>query len=254
MTVQEIYDIMNEIAPFSESMDFDNTGLLIGDPAAQVTRVLLCLDVTKAVLKEAVACGAELIISHHPIIFHPLRSLRKGDRAYEIVQSGVSVISAHTNLDKAFPFGVNHALASALGLENIHGVIPEGNGYIGFMGELSEAMTPEAFGERVKAALGRKFVSYTPADKMLRKVCVVGGAGGEYWSAAKAFGADAFVTGEVAQHEAIDAVESGFVMYEAGHYHTEILYRDMLKEVLGEKCPDVTFLVSAKECSPMEVL
>jgi dinuclear metal center YbgI/SA1388 family protein len=254
MTVQEIYEVINAIAPFSESMDFDNTGILIGDPDAQVSRVLLCLDATQHVLQEAVELGAELIISHHPIIFSPLRRVQKGDRVYEIIRSGISVISAHTNLDKAFPFGVNHALAQALGLQNIQGVIPDGNGYIGFMGELSEEMTPETFGECVKEALGLKFVSYTPAQRTLRKVCVVGGAGGEYWREAAAFGADAFVTGEVKQHEAIDAAAANFALYEAGHYHTEILYRDMLQDVLRERCPGVTFCVSKKERAPMEVL
>ena len=254
MTVQSVYDILTEIAPFSESMSFDNTGILIGDPEAKVETVLLCLDVTPRVLKEAADCGAELIISHHPIIFDPLRNVRKGDRVYEIVQSGISVISAHTKLDKAFPYGVNHALAEALGLQSIHGVIPDGSGYIGFMGELSEEITPEAFGAQVKEALGLRALRYTPAHKMLRRVCVVGGAGGEYAEAAAEYGADAFVTGEVKHHEAIDAVLHDFVVYEAGHYHTEILYRTMLQRVLSEKCPGVTFRVSRQERPPMEIL
>lgn len=254
MTVQSIYEIMNEIAPFSESMEFDNTGLLIGDPEAEVTSVLLCLDVTRRVLREAVNCGAQLIISHHPIIFDPLRRVMKGERVYEIAQSGISVISAHTNLDKAFPYGVNHALAEAMGLKNIYGVIPDGNGYIGFMGELEEEMTPEAFGQQVKETLGLKYLQYTPAHKMLRNICVVGGAGGEYAEAAAQCGADAFVTGVVAHHEAIDAVLHNFVVYEAGHYHTEIVYRTMLQKVLSERCPGVEFVASRLERPPMEVL
>ena len=254
MTVQEIYTVLNEIAPFSESMDFDNTGILIGDPAAEVTKVLLCLDVTPRVLKEAVDCGAQLIISHHPIIFHPLRRVNRGDRVYEIVQSGISVISAHTNLDKAFPFGVNHALAEKLSLQDIHGAIPDGDGFIGFMGELAQEMTPEAFGEQIKEALGLPCVAYTPAHKMIKRVCVVGGAGGEYAQAAFDCGADAFVTGEAAHHEAMEAVLCGGVLYEAGHYHTEIVYREMLRQALQERCPTVEFTVSRTERSPMEWL
>ena len=252
MTVESVYKAMNEIAPFSSSMDFDNTGLLIGDPEREVKTVLLCLDATLDVLEEAERVGAELIISHHPIIFSPLRRIQKGDRVYEIVRSGISVISAHTNLDKAFPFGVNHALAEALHLQNIHGVIPDGDEFIGFMGELENEMTPEEFGYKIKDALDIQFLNYVPVKKTIRNVCVVGGSGGEYFADAAKSGADAFVTGEVKHHEAIEAVMRGIALYEAGHYHTEILFREMLKNILEQKCPGIKFLVSEKEQSPMK--
>lgn len=254
MTVQEIYDALNAIAPFSESMRFDNTGLLIGDPAQTVHRALLCLDVTPAVLEEAKACGAELILSHHPIIFNPLRSVKKGDRVYEIVQSGISVISAHTNLDKAFPYGVNHALAETLGLLNIRGVIPDGEGFIGYMGDLPEELHPAELGERIKQKLNLAALHYTPSDKPIRTVCVVGGAGGDYALAAAECGADAFVTGEAAHHEAIDAALCGLVLYMAGHYHTEIVYRELLQTALTARCPAVEFRVSERETPPLTVL
>lgn len=254
MKVESIYSVLNAIAPFSTSMDFDNTGLLIGDPKANVSTVLLCLDVTPDVLNEAKKIGAELIISHHPIIFNPLRRVQKGNRVYEIIQSGISVISAHTNLDKAFPFGVNHALAEALQLHNICGVIPDGDEFIGYMGELEEEMSPKEFGEKIKEALNVEMIKYVPAVKSIRKVCVVGGAGGEYFSDAAACGADAYVTGEVKHHEAIEAAMMGLVLYEAGHYHTENVYKEMLKGVLEKKCPEVHFCVSKEEQSPMRVL
>jgi len=254
MTVESIYAVLNDIAPFSTSMDFDNTGILIGDPKAEVRTVLLCLDVTPDVLSEAIKTGAELIISHHPIIFHPLKAVCAGSRVYDIVKSGISVISAHTNLDKAFPYGVNHALAEVLQLQNIRGVIPDGDRFIGYMGELEREMTPEEFGEHIKRALHIKYLNYVPVGKNIRKVCVIGGAGGEYFAEAASNGADAFVTGEVAHHEAIEAAMSGLALYEAGHYHTEAVFRDMLKDVLGERCPGVYFKVSRKDQPPMRAL
>lgn len=254
MTVEQIYQVIDTIAPFSESMSFDNTGILVGDPQAEVTDAVLCLDVTPRILREAVECGAQLIISHHPVIFDPLRTVRNDTVVYALVQSGIAVISAHTNLDKAFPYGVNHALADALGLQNIHGLLPDGSGYIGYAGELAEEKTAEEFGAQVKEALGLSMLRYTPTNRMIRSVCVVGGAGGEYAAEAAKCGMDAFVTGEVKQHEAVAARACGLALYEAGHYHTEIIYRQMLAEVLRERCPGVQFRIAKNERPPMEVL
>ncbi len=254
MTVQEIYRVLDSIAPFSESMDFDNTGILVGDPQAEVTEALLCLDVTRRVLREAVDCGAQLLISHHPVIFHKLGAIVRDNIVYELVQSGVSVISAHTNLDKAYPLGVNHALAESLGLQRVRGVIPDGNAYIAYLGELPQPVTEEQFGFQVKETLGLSMLRYTPVNHMVHRVAIVSGAGGEYALEAAACGADAFLTGEVRHHEAIAAREQGLTLYEAGHYHTEAVYRQMLCSALQSRCPGVHFYVSKNERPPMEIL
>lgn len=254
MTVEAIYRAIDEIAPFSESMDFDNTGILVGDPQAEVTDALLCLDVTMRVLREALDCGAGLIISHHPVIFHKLGAVLQGDIVYELARSGVSVISAHTNLDKAYPFGVNHALAERLGLRDVRGIIRDGNACIAYMGELAQPMTEEVFGAQIKEALGLPSLRYTPANHMVCHIAVVGGAGGEYALEAAGCGADAFVTGEVRHHEAIAARARSITLYEAGHYHTEIVYRRMLCDALTARCPGVRFHVSRSERPPMAFL
>lgn len=173
---------------------------------------------------------------------------------YALARSGVSVISAHTNLDKAYPFGVNHALASALGLGHVRGIIPDGGAHIAYMGELPQPVTEECFGAQIKEALGLSALRYTPASCMVRTVAVVGGAGGEYVGAAADCGADAFVTGEVRHHEAVEARMRGLALYEAGHYHTEVVYRQMLCAALTERCPGVRFRVSKSERPPMEFL
>jgi len=114
MTVREIYDAIDRIAPFQTAMDFDNVGILVGDENVDVTKTLLCLDVTPRVLREAKSIGVELIISHHPVIFNPLRTVQPQNIIYALVQSGIAVISAHTNLDMAYPYGVNDALCRKL--------------------------------------------------------------------------------------------------------------------------------------------
>lgn len=197
MTVREIYDAIGRIAPFQTAMDFDNVGILVGDENVNVTKTLLCLDVTPRVLLEAKSIGVELIISHHPVIFNPLRTVQPQNIIYALVQSGIAVISAHTNLDMAYPYGVNDALCRKLGLQNVCGILKEGETDIAYMGELPEEMTTEDFAAHMKEALGLSAVRCTAVSKMLRTVAVVGGAGGDYALAAQAKGADAFVTGEV---------------------------------------------------------
>ena len=149
---------------------------------------------------------------------------------------------------------MNDALCRKLGLQNVCGILKEGETDIAYMGELPEEMTTEDFAAHIKEALGLSAVRCTAVSKMLRTVAVVGGAGGDYALAAQAKGADAFVTGEVKHHEAIAAQQAGLVLYEAGHYHTELPYRERLKAYLDTACPGVEFIVSESERPPMETL
>ena len=154
----------------------------------------------------------------------------------------------------AYPYGVNDALCRKLGLQNVRGILKEGETDIAYMGELPEEMTTEDFAAHIKEALGLSAVRCTAVSKMLRTVAVVGGAGGDYALAAQAKGADAFVTGEVKHHEVIAAQQAGLALYEAGHYHTELPYRERLKAYLDTACPGVEFIVSESERPPMETL
>ena len=122
--VYEIDRFINDLAPFHTAMGFDNVGTLVGDKNAPVTKALVALDVTKSVVEEAAAMGAELIISHHPVIFAPLKRLSADSVPYMLAAKGISVISAHTNYDFAAE-GVNFCLAKALGLQNIEGFAPD---------------------------------------------------------------------------------------------------------------------------------
>ena len=245
MTVREIYDAIDRIAPFQTAMDFDNVGILVGDENVNVTKTLLCLDVTPRVLREAKSIGVELIISHHPVIFNPLRTVQPQNIIYALVQSGIAVISAHTNLDMAYPYGVNDALCRKLGLQNVRGILKEGETDIAYMGELSEEMTTEDFAAHIKEALGLSAVRCTAVSKMLRTVAVVGGAGGDYALAAQAKGADAFVTGEVKHHEAIAAQQNAQKYYK--NYRKAKTAEEKLTEQIGLAQTELTYIDSVFE-------
>ena len=253
VTVQQILGLLQTLAPSELACSWDNVGLLV-DVSVPVSHVLTTLDITAAVVQEAVENDCQLIVSHHPVIFNPLRTVQPQNIIYALVQSGIAVISAHTNLDMAYPYGVNDALCRKLGLQNVRGILKEGETDIAYMGELPEEMTTEDFAAHIKEALGLSAVRCTAVSKMLRTVAVVGGAGGDYALAAQAKGADAFVTGEVKHHEAIAAQQAGLALYEAGHYHTELPYRKRLKAYLDTACPGVEFIVSESERPPMETL
>ena len=117
--IRDIYDIIDAVAPFSTALSFDNSGLLVGDGNTQVTRALLALDITPNVVAEAASMNANLIISHHPVIFHPLKTLGPQDVAYQLASKGIAALCCHTNLDLSPVCGVNVALGSKLGLRNL---------------------------------------------------------------------------------------------------------------------------------------
>lgn len=128
MRIQNVYEVIDWAAPFASAMDFDNAGLLVGDPDQPVSRLLIALDITPDVIREAADCGAELIVSHHPVIFHGLKSLPTFHPVWQLASRGIGAICAHTNLDKAQHIGVNEALAAALGLQHVR-MIPQDGGY-----------------------------------------------------------------------------------------------------------------------------
>jgi dinuclear metal center YbgI/SA1388 family protein len=218
-TVGDILRRLDGIAPFETAEGFDNAGLLIGDPDRSVTAVVLTLDLSEQTVKEAADMGAELIITHHPVIFHPLRRIHYqtpfGRMLAGLMASGISVISAHTNWDKA-PGGVGDTLAALLGLEDIHPL----DDYVR-LGTLPAPLSPAGLAERITEALGFCPRCYGDEHRTLRRVAVAGGSYGEGYEAALAAGADAFLTGEIKHHEILDAAAQGLVVYDGGHHATE---------------------------------
>ena len=218
MTVKELYDMIDRIAPFSTQMEGDNSGFLVGSAAQEVTGILFALDVTEPVIEEAAALSAQLIVTHHPLMFDPLRTLTDDDYEARLIRrlarEDISLIAAHTCLDRA-PGGVNDTLAELCGLTEVTGE--------GFFrcGLLPAPLSVWEYAEQLKAALRTEVRLMGPGDAVIRKVGLCSGSGGSEWPAAAETGCDAFVSGEIKHHFGLAMAGSGIVGLECGHFATE---------------------------------
>ena len=246
MTVKELYAYLESRIPRALSCDWDNDGLMCCPNAdATVSRVLVALDVTAAVAQRAIDEGYDLIVSHHPMIFRPIRAVAPGkpvaDKTISLLLGGVSVMSFHTRLD-AVEGGVNDVLASRLGLAD---VVPFGqNGEtIGRIGTLPEKMTLDAFAQRVKQATGAPQVQISDAGLPVHRVALLGGGGADDVDAARAAGADTYLTGELKHHQLTDAPEEGMNLVMGGHFYTENPVCERIREILSDADAGLTVTV-----------
>lgn len=236
MTVGDIYKAIDKLAPFSTQLEWDNSGLIVGNLKAPVTKVYLCLDADIDAVERARELGCELIISHHPAIFRPVKCVSSESVPYRLVAYGISLISAHTNLDIA-QRGVNFCLSNVLGLINAYA--PNEN-EPGFIGELPEALEPRDFAQIVATKLNTS-VRASVGKGMVKTVGVLGGAGGDYAKEFFTLGADAFVTGEVKHHEFLEAASTQKTLVAAGHYETEQVVVAPLRDILCEEFEGIEF-------------
>lgn len=236
---QTIYDLIDLIAPFDSQADFDNSGFLLGDPGAPLSAVYVALDCDAAAMSEAKRLGAQLIVSHHPLLFHPVKELRHdhhdGALISQILREGLSLISAHTNLDQS-PLSAARVIAEGLGMKNLR----HGDPYI-VMGELPEAMEPSQLGEKLSDMLGVGIRSFGKGN--IRTLAIAGGAYCEGYHAAMAAGAQALLTGEVRQHNAVAAMDQGFVILDAGHAASEWPMMERLSRYLQKQLDDLRYSV-----------
>lgn len=240
----DIYDVIDRAAPFESALSFDNSGLLVGDPTAEVARALIALDITPAVVEEAASINAGVIISHHPVIFEPLKTLPARSVPYQLARRGIGALCCHTNLDISPVCGVNVALAGKLGLKNIRQEDVFGEDCVLFSGQLEAAVSPAGFAELVRQRLDAPAVQYIPGEREVRKVFLCSGAGGSYVQFAACRGADAYLTGEMKHHEMLAAASTGVSCVVAGHYETEIVFAEFLAAYLRKRLPGAAFLVS----------
>lgn len=240
---KDIYAYLDKTAPFDTQMDFDNAGFLVGDREVEVSRVMVALDVTGDVALEAGRKKCQLIVSHHPLIFHPLKSVVPQDPIQAVVaqllRRGMAVISAHTNLD-VVPGGVNDVLMDVLGVKTLGILEPMGSREglgdygLGRWGELPQPEEPKAFAARVKKALGTRSVRAVAGTGPVKRVAVCGGAGGDMVELAASMGMDAYVTADVKHHEFLAAQALGITLLDAGHFATEDPAMDVLAQRLAE--------------------
>ncbi len=255
ITVEEIRAYLDQKAPFRLQESWDNSGLLVGDPAGEVRRVLVALDITDQVIQEAAERDTQLIVSHHPLIFNPVRHVTLapedlvGRKLWSMARLGLAAICCHTNLD-AVEGGVNSALAEALGLEQVSlleisgtddGGRPAG---IGRVGLLPETLTTGALLERVQSALRPNGLRYVDGGRPIRRVAVGGGACGSMLEAVRAAGCDAFVTSDLKYNHFLDAGELGLTLIDAGHFPTENVVVPVLHDWLTEGFPQLEVIVS----------
>ena len=241
MKAFEIYNKLCSIAPLELAMDYDNAGFLVGDKNSDINVAVVCLDVTSSVVDFALEKGAKLIISHHPIIFEPLKSItaQENRRVFSCLSSGISVISMHTNLDVANG-GVNDRLAESLGLLDVT-PITDDEGFTFKMGKLPEKMDAHGFAKRIKDRLGGA-VRFTNNSKPISRVAVCGGSGSDFLHLAAKMGADALVTADVKHKCFIEAAEMGFNLFDAGHFHTEDVIVEPLANRLNSELSGVNFI------------
>lgn len=240
----DIYDVLDRAAPFHTALSFDNSGLLVGDAAMEVTRALVALDITPAVVEEASSINANLIISHHPVIFEPLRTLHSHSVPHMLARRGIAALCCHTNLDISPVCGVNVALAGKLGLRAIRQEDVFGEDCILFSGETDTELTPQAFAKLVRERLQTSAVQLIPGQRPVRKVFLCSGAGGGFVNFAACRGADAYVTGEMEHHEMLEAAATGVTCVVAGHYETEVVFAEFLAAYLKKRLPGAAFLLS----------
>lgn len=255
-SVMDIYRYIDSIAAFSIQEGFDNAGFLVGYAEKRVGRILVALDITTPVIREAAELGAELIVAHHPVIFTPLTALTDQDpaslRVLQLAEHHIAAICAHTNLD-AVQDGVNDVLARVLGLEDIRllcqsGVDTQGRPYgIGRIGTINtDVDSLPAFAAFVKDKLCAGCVRYHDAGRPVSRVAVGGGACGSMLAEVVAAGCDTFVTSDIKHSDFLNAADLGLNLVDAGHFATENVICDPLVQRLRLAFPDIQVMISRR--------
>lgn len=241
INVRDISDYIDRIAPYNTKCEWDNCGILVGDECAEVNKIAFTLDLTEETLKKAENFGADLIVTHHPIIFKPQSSFTKDNLAYEAAVRGMNVISAHTCFDCAVG-GVNDVLCELLDINNPIGVPTEECDIpMARIGEINPVPSDE-FAAFVADKLNT-VCRVADSGKIINKVAVCGGSGMDFFEAAVKMGADAFVTGDVSHHHFLRASECSVTLIAAGHFETEFPAMTRLMDMISNNFKELECLV-----------
>ncbi|MEY4542218.1 MAG: hypothetical protein RL411_295 [Bacteroidota bacterium] len=277
LRIHEIVSAFEAVAPLALQESYDNSGLIVGEMGAQVSKALLCLDSTEAVVDEAIAKGCDLIIAHHPIVFGGLKRFTGGDyvqRALiKAIRNNIAIYACHTNLDNVLRGGVNERIAQQLGFEAERVLRPIGADLGSFFGigglddsdvfrtagagvlcNLQKPMNVLDFLQHLKAKMGVEVVKYTKCDvEMVSKVAICGGAGSFLIGDALRAGADAFITSDVKYHEFFDA-EGKMLLCDIGHYESEKYTIDLFSNILSAKFPKFATIFAGTITNPIDYL
>lgn len=260
MKLSEITSLIEQFAPLTWQASYDNSGLVVGHPDQEVEAALLAVDVTEEVIAEAVERGCGLIITHHPIIFHPLKRLNfasQVERCVELaIRHGIALYACHTNLDSA-PDGMSYRLATMLGVENCKVLEPttsdEAVGF-GVVGELAEPQPTVAYLERVREVLGCRCIRHSRiASEEVRRVAICTGSGGSMISLAQRAGADLYITADLKYNDFMTP-ERGLTVADVGHFESEYCAIEILFEILSKKLCTFAVLRSNATRNPINYL
>lgn len=257
MKFSKIESFLQELHPLKNAENWDNVGFIFGRKSAEITKIITCLTITPEVVKEAKDSGANLIVSHHPFPFRKVNRLTddtfEGEMILDLASAGVNIYSPHTAFDSATG-GINEQTLVSLDVASVQDLIPkEGVNGAGRYGDLSEEIELQYLIEKAKKFYGLSKVKVVGnKDKKVKRLASACGSGGDFFSAAKAKGADVLITGEANFHTCIAAKAYGIALILTGHFASERFAVERLAEELSSKFPEIETFASKEDVSPIE--
>lgn len=248
MRCSDVIDIIEKTYPTEYALSWDNVGLLVGRDDKEIKKIYLAVDATDEVIDDAVQCGADMLITHHPMIFGGMNKINNrnftGSRVLKLIQNDISYYAMHTNYDV---LGMSALAGDKLNLKNAEvlevtcpGGVPEG---IGRVADLEEEVTVREYCELVKEAFGLENVTvFGDLDAKVSRAAVSPGSGKSLISAALSCHADVMVTGDIGHHEGIDAVAQGMAVIDAGHYGIEHIFVEDMKHYIEKEVEGVSVM------------
>lgn len=259
--IQEVIEAIECVAPLHLQESYDNSGLQVGDITAEATGALLCVDATADVIDEAVARGFNLVVTHHPLLFHGVKCVAGRNRPEVVlaraISAGITIYSSHTALDKAVG-GISRRMAAMLGLTDVRVLVPARPGAeegLGVVGNLPQPMEPMRFLEFVKRVFGSVALRYSVPvpSASISRVALCGGSAAEFVPEAIAEGAQAYVTADCKHNQMLDHADR-ILLVDAGHYETEQCSTQIFWEILTEKFPNFAVAKSQACHNPVACL
>ena len=253
----DIYSFLDTLYPFSSQDSWDNSGLLVENYDMECSKLLLSLDITSKAADEAAEKGAELIISHHPVIFEPLKAITRDSVVYKLIDMGIAAICMHTNLDIS-EGGTNGVILRELEKKYKLTGSPEpfeeigGGRHYGWIVQLAEPVLPAELAKGLKEIFGCEYVRMSRRRHKISRIAFCSGSGGSMLGEALAKGCDALITGDVKHDVWIDANNSLISLFDCGHFHTENIVLAELRRVLEEKFPQLDIEIAEKSVDPCE--
>ena len=259
MKVRDITSVIEAFAPLSLQESYDNAGLIVGRADDEVSKALLAVDVTEDVIAEAVEEGCDMIITHHPIVFHPMKRFNSASQTErcveEAIRRGIVLYAAHTNLDST-PQGMSWRVAQILELQNIEVMQPTSDDGAGFgvVGELGEAVESTQFMRRVMELFDVKAMRHSDIVKPeVSKVAICTGSGGSLIDTARASGADIYLTADLKYNDFMRH-ENSIILADMGHFESEYCAIQLLFDILSKNLCIFAVRKSVRSCNPVNYL